>query len=297
MCYKQPGPRCSAHALNLLEKAKQAKKNDPRENFSKSLQLSQKIKEAQFVFDTTPAGLRILEEEIARNTPDKNDLQARYDLAKELRHKQLQAVKNLNLIQKEHKNVTPTQKWLAQLNDKEIAALRWMTDHGTMQANTHIAGVNDYKLFKSLYSPVFIHNQMKIVDTALAKYETTETTTVYRGVREGSLPKFMQQNYHMPDILKQEEFLKHYQPGTIVDNEYYMPTSIETGIAERFSDFNIILKIESKHATPVSSLSISETENESLIPRNTKFLVQNVEENQTLGKLDQQYTIITLVEQ
>lgn len=57
MCYPKPGPRCSAHARQALERAEAAYKADETyENF-------EKVGEARNEFLSTPAGFKVLEEQ------------------------------------------------------------------------------------------------------------------------------------------------------------------------------------------------------------------------------------------
>lgn len=307
MCYLSPGPRCSAYATSLLAAAMTYREELKNGTTEQVLESYRKVDEAQDVFDATPAGIKVLEDIPFGHRSAL--LEARLERAKAVRADQMQALKTLNLKKVKHSfdpastlfseffpvddavransNVAQTMTdinnaaapWLNELNDDENAQLRWMTDHGAMQVNTHIAGSNSYKGNKGVWDAENIEARMKVVDSALAKYKSVEPVIVYRGVRQGMLPEAMRDNYRIPTEEKQAEYVSKFKVGEVFETQYYMPTSYMPETAKRFSDFAVVMEIKTRSAAPLAPLSASRTEQEALLPRNSKYRVLAIKEN------------------
>lgn len=311
MCYQKPGPRCTAYAMLNLAKAierKEEMSSSRTASIEDSLQSYRDVEDAQSIFDATPAGLRILNDETAVETSNLQ-LKARYDLAKATRTSQMEALKSMKLKTEGHDfnrnaydssifqhefladDVIRTDgdlnssrrainamsaSWLNKLNDEEISQLRWMTDRGAMHVNKYIG---EDKTGSKRHSPEQLEERMKLVDSALAKYESDEATIVYRGVREGLLPPELRENYRVATEDKQSEYLKAFKVGSTFKSPYYMPTSFRPDIAKKFSDFSVIMEIKTRKAAPVSPLSASLTEQEGLLPRNSTYMVTGIKED------------------
>lgn len=333
MCYRKPGPRCSSHAALALANAKQevsvSHGSSPDEYFS----AKDKEREAQAAFDATPAGLKIMQDELlnARHEPG---LDERYKAAKMLREQQLDAVKKLKLTPTVHdvqqndfsafthahvssdevrENVnmdklhasmsTLSENYFSRLSDEEISQLRWMTDYGAMEANKHIAGVNSYSQFNGAFPAEDIDNRMKVVDEALRKYSPAVPVITYRGVRDVSLPVKMRENYRVSQEDKQKAFLDSMPVGSVVSSDFYQPTSFQPSSSVKFADFNVVMEIKSSSAAPVSALSVSSVEHEGLLPRNVTFTVVAVQQNvkYDTGNVDRKtgepvYRVVTVVQ-
>lgn len=310
MCYRKPGPRCSSHAALSLANAKQEleashSSHDASEYFS----AKDKEREAQTVFDATPAGLKIMEDELLLPYPEAG-LAERYTAAKMLRKQQMDAVKKLNLTSTVHdapknepsglhnsfaaadtirQNVDGgklqaslrvlSEKYLPQLSDDELAQLRWMTDYGSMEANKHIAGANDYSFSQGAFTAEDIEERMQLVDSALGKYRSPEPVITYRGVREASLPQSMQGDYRVAAEDKRKAFLASMPVGSVVASDFFMPTSFQPHSSVKFADFNVVMEIKSSSAAPVNTLSVSSQEHEGLLPRKLSLKVAGVQEN------------------
>jgi hypothetical protein len=313
MCYPKPGPRCSASAAIRLAKATSAKtalKKSRDYDFEALAKVERELVEARQEFDITPAGLKFLKEEALQGEHHTQE-KIRYDLAVALREEKLSALKasglqareqghrktvtsptsgkvnfqdsSINRVDAEHEDIDKaliedSEAWFASMDHEEMAQARWMTDYGAMEANKHIAGKNDYKLFAGRYSAANIEERMKVIDSALNKYEGTETI-VYRGVRKGLLPERMAENWHVSDDIKKAEILKQFPVGGVYESDFYMPTTMKPSMGNKFSDFGLILEIKTKKAAPVAPLSISLHESERLIGRGSKFSVVDVKEN------------------
>lgn len=94
MCYKSPGPRCSYHAKKQLIKAK----NELNEKVGKIdiqeyAQLQSSIDKAQLDFDSTPAGMAILEQSIDRDEDETGEIAARLDYCRANRKAMLASIK------------------------------------------------------------------------------------------------------------------------------------------------------------------------------------------------------------
>jgi len=308
MCYPSPGPRCSSHAASMLATAITYKEELENGSTEEIMASYARVEEAQDVFDATPAGLKILEDALQQN---KNSAQqvARYERAKAVRASQMQALKDLNLTKVKHLFAQPAKAfdssfpaddvvrrndnldqtmtdindsaapWINKLDDDEMAQLRWMSDYGAMESNTHIAGVNSYTGNGGIWSANNIEERMQFVDSALSKYRSEEPVIVYRGVREGMLPAPMRENYRLSTDTKQETYLSQFKVGETFESEYYMPTSFMPETAKRFSDFNVVMEIKTKHAAPIAPLSLSRTEQEALLPRGSKYKVIAIKED------------------
>lgn len=326
MCYAKPGPRCSGHAAILLQKAKANLESDAKDRtWEKVCALREAVDEAQQIFDSTPAGLKILEDEIdvARSHGSKPyELQLRHVMGTEIREKQLAAVAAMKLQQEKHsfgtKQITPasnflgadvprakasntnlataesSREWLYGLKTEELAQLRWMTDYGTWKANTHLAGVQTYK---NVSATDDINERMKNVDSGLAKYQSSNPTITYRGVREGLLPKRLQGNYRVSNEDKTAAFLDSFpKEGEVFESSYYMPTSFQPDVAaSKFADFDVVLEIKSRSAAPLGVISAADYEEEGLLPRNSKYRVAAVLQDVSYP-YDKRMTVIQLEE-
>jgi hypothetical protein len=326
MCYPKPGPRCSGSAAMRLAAAKQAVKNSEAHEHENYLKLREVLKKAQEEFDSTPAGLAILKDSQAHG--DRSDLTSmRYELAKQRRELQLAEMKELGLQNKPHEHGTDTQhvsvnpaefladdvvrnnkaqvvdvdklhelsdSWVQGLDAEELRQLYWMTDRGAMEANTFIAGHTQHRMT----SDEDIQQRMVVVDSALSKYEAAEPVIVYRGARQGSLPKHMHDNYRISKEEKAAEFLKGFTEGDVFESEFFMPTSYNPQIANRFSDFNVTYEIKTKKAAPLATFSILPHEQEALLPRNSKFRVAAIKTGITYAgsRPGENFTVIQLEE-
>jgi len=324
MCYPKPGPRCSSYAATRLAKAKTALETQKEQSFADYQKLSAVVEEAQTEFDITPAGLRFLEDEVLQGE-HKADEQARYVYAVALRKQRLEQVKALDPKAEPHSHsiyyspsrsvafldpntprvdedpkelrnrmTSEAEAWLSHMSEEEMTQMRWMTDYGAMEANTHIGGSNDYTILKGVYTPQDIERRMKEADSAISKYDSKQEEIVYRGVRQGALPKHMINNYRVSNEEKKAEYLKAFTVGKTIGSKFYMPTSSQPSLASGFSDFDVVLEIKTVKSVPVSSLSISPRENERLIGRNSAFKVLNIHENVPFGTRGVRKTVIQL---
>ena len=325
MCYPLPGPRCSAYATTLLAAALTYKEELKSATTEQSLESYRKVEEAQDIFDATPAGLKVLEDKLQTISPTAQ-LVARYERAKFTRSTQLQVLKELNLKKVKHSfiqvstdfgssfhaddivrsndSVTRTMSdindlaapWFDKLDSDEIAQLRWMTDYGAMEINKHIGGVNSYKSHKGAWDAENLNKRMITLDSALAKYQSEEPTIVYRGVHEAMLPVAMRDNYRIPTEDKQAEYLSRFKVGETFESKYYMPTSYMPETAKKFSKFNVIMEIKTRSAAPVAPLSESRTEQEALLPRNSKYRVTAIKENILYSRAHMEPTPFTVIQ-
>lgn len=325
MCYAKPGPRCSGHAALALQKAKaELEAYSKNRTWEKVYALREAVEEAQRIFDSTPAGLRILEDEIAMAKHHKSkpyELQLRHVMGEEAREKQLAAVASMKLQTESHlhaKSNLPTttflaadtprqnnpsliekvnesaQEWVYGLEPQQLAQLRWMTDYGAWKTNTHLAGVAPYQ---NIDATDDINERMKAVDSGLAQYRSETPVITYRGVREGLLPKKMQGNYRVSSEDKTAAFLANFpKPGEVYENDYYMPTSFQPDVAaSKFADFNVVLEVKSRSAAPVASFSAADYEQEGLLPRNSKYRVAAILQDVSYP-YDKRMTVIQLEE-
>lgn len=90
MCYPKPGPRCSAHAAKVLAKAKTAYRDDRSGKYD-TIELKERLKQAQVQYDMTPAGLLELERRVGVRNPHDKDLE-RLELARVRRAEALKSI-------------------------------------------------------------------------------------------------------------------------------------------------------------------------------------------------------------
>jgi hypothetical protein len=97
MCYKSPGPRCSYHAKKQLIKAK-AELNEKvgKISMQEYAQLQSSIDKAQLDFDSTPAGMAILELSIERGEDETGEIAARLDYCRANRKAMLASIKAID---------------------------------------------------------------------------------------------------------------------------------------------------------------------------------------------------------
>jgi hypothetical protein len=181
------------------------------------------------------------------------------------------------------KMINESASWLNKLSNEEMTQIRWMTDYGAMEANTHIGGSNDYKLLNGAFPPEEIEKRMKSVDSALDKFSGPQEI-VYRGLREGFLPKQYAHNYKVTPEEKKKVALEQFKVGEEFTSDFYRPTSSQPSPAKGFADYNVVLEIKTSKAAPVSSVSILQSENERLIKRNARFKVVRILDSVTFGK-------------
>lgn len=88
MCYAKPGPRCSRHAAQALEKATAVYQHSP------TMKNLESVYEARKSFNQTPAGFKKLEEEISRMEPgdDKEFALMELELSKMAREDSIRAL-------------------------------------------------------------------------------------------------------------------------------------------------------------------------------------------------------------
>lgn len=324
MCYPKPGPRCSAHAATQLAKAKAAfELRGSSVEFDEYLALQHEVDKAQIEFDITPAGLRFLEDEVLQGSHKASE-QARYELALAERQSRLEALWKAGKAVREARHATKkfsshseefldssitrmdsdetalrekmineSASWLNKLSHEEMTQIRWMTDYGAMEANTHIGGSNNYKLLNGAFPPEEIEKRMKSVDSALDKFSGPQEI-VYRGLREGFLPKNLAHNYRVAPEEKKKAALERFVEGEEFTSDFYMPTSSQPDAAKGFADYGIVLEIKTHKAAPVSSVSILQSENERLIKRDARFKVVKVLESVPFGKNSMPYSVIQL---
>ena len=309
MCYPKPGPRCSAHAAVKLATVKLASISGSQD-FAEYLAHQERLEEAQLEYDITPAGLKDLQDLVGQRSDP--DTELRYAKAKALRADKLALLREDQKQEQAHTLtraqgvnedfcsdeivrsnkdagmtsaglVAEAEPWFNQLNDDELSQIHWMTDYGSMEANTHIAGTNDHKRFGGLFSAENLESRMVQVDSALSKFESHHDEIVYRGFREGSLPSPMANNYRVSDDVKKAAVLKSFTVGEVYKSDFYMPTSVQPEEASRFADFGCVMEIKTRKAAPVSAISEVPRESEKLIGRNSEFKVVAIKENIMYG--------------
>lgn len=86
MCYRKPGPRCSAHAQRLLTAAISSYKTEPtHENY-------EKMRQAELAYDQTQRGMQRIKDRLERD-PHNAELKNRLTYAQEMRRLALEAIK------------------------------------------------------------------------------------------------------------------------------------------------------------------------------------------------------------
>ena len=117
-----------------------------------------------------------------------------------------------------------------------------------------------------------IKDQIKLLDSAFIK-KTSEPITTFR-------------------VLRGQDIINKYQPGSKIDEKAYVSTTISGGVGFFGADSEnaISLQIEVPKGTPFVDMSKATTgvENELLLPRNGKLLVKEVKDvTQKLYNLDE----------
>lgn len=95
MCYAKPGPRCSRHAREKLDRATEnltqlVRTHAPLDERTKAVE---RVLQAEEEYDATPAGLALLEQQIGTTTDPRKqgELQLRYNKGQRTRESQKQA--------------------------------------------------------------------------------------------------------------------------------------------------------------------------------------------------------------
>ena len=97
MCYKSPGPRCSYHAKKQLIKAKtELNEKVGKISMEEYSRLQGAIDKAQLDFDSTPAGMAILELSIERGEDESGEIAARLDYCHANRKAMLASIKSVD---------------------------------------------------------------------------------------------------------------------------------------------------------------------------------------------------------
>lgn len=309
MCYPKPGPRCSGYAARKLALA-EAVAAEHISDMTQFFAAQEAVKAARSEFDATPAGLKALELLLVRENTFGN--QQRYREAKHTYTSRLLALKaaDRNIEHDVHIEVNKTspiptsflpddvarkdvsirevlevsakesEPWVNELNDSELAVMRWMTDRGAVEMNTHLGGSNDYSHY-SQHDLSLLQNQL---DTAFDKLPSQKSRVMYRGIRKGLLPVEIAESYRIPDEVKQQIILEKFQEGATYRNEFYMPTSLQPEATMRFADIGMVMEIKTSRSAPVSALSLFPREAERIIPRGVEYKVAAVKDNILYGK-------------
>lgn len=97
MCYKSPGPRCSAHAKKrfiLLKHKRSDMMKSGTASWEEQAELEEEIKAAEMDFDSTPVGMARLELRRSQGMDYDGVISERIENCKELRRLQLKAIKS-----------------------------------------------------------------------------------------------------------------------------------------------------------------------------------------------------------
>lgn len=320
MCYPKPGPRCSAHAAALLLKAKIAN----RENSSFETKIA--LKEAQEVYDSTPAGQkelqrRIRQQEHARNQKGIAEFSDRLEAGVKARAYQLSLSGLADKGDMEHpystklaktappsfdnhydfdkENIAPnspemnqiledSNSWIHTLNSDEMEAVAWYTSSGSGTINNRLLGVEDKYNFGE--TPEQIEMSVNHLDSALAKATHDEPVNLWRGVSNEALEAM---------DMEPEDFVDKYcQPGGVYAPGVFMSTTADFKTAVGFSG-GVVFQMKAKtagSAVNVSAWGIRETEY--ITPRTAKYRVISVEQAQRsiTSKYTKTYHVVQLEE-
>jgi len=299
MCYKKPGPRCSAHALAQLSKSRIDLLNFTRNEgtsekaFEKEYLKKRKVVEKlEEEFYTTPVGLKEMQEELDNETDRirRFKLETRINLCRQKRNTQLKAVKATvdedrhnaeNFVFQEYGTsnygetsqsakleqmqafLADSSNWSQKLTTDEIDAVRWYTKAGYIS-------IYDYQqkgILTNVPSKEYVESKINNLNSALSKYERKEPIVVYRGL-----------NKFNNSVLSHEEAKTAFKVDDEYSYESFSSTSLEPKIAQRFAVSQVIFEIKARKAVPIMALSVhSAVETELIIPPKERYRVVHVE--------------------
>lgn len=173
-----------------------------------------------------------------------------------------------SLKQAEPHVVAHAEDWAKIVDYQERRAIEWYTGSAYHELNERLR--KGQKL--SSYQQEFADR----IDNALAKAPLLdEPTVVWRGVAFSSKGGTWEQR---ADWAAQE-----FTVGSQVEWAAYSSTSTSTGVAEGFGGGGVIFEIEARQGVWIRNVSGIASENEFLLPRNTKFEVVNVIRSAAFG--------------
>ena len=318
MCYKNPGPRCSAHASKALILAKQKQNliNTP-EHYIK---YERRIQKAQKDYDMTPAGMLELRRRVksyANNPKACKEYKDRLEEAQMMRKAKLAAIKtedNGDIFHKiqgsevygvidfpeeeeDRKQILETDpsvtkmikesaKWMSINTPEEIEALSWLTSNGSSVVNTYLY-TGSTKTGPWTTDEGHIKNTIKNLDTAIAKFRRRNPIIVYRGItlrdNEGE------------EIYDTDEATQKFTVGETYTSKPYASSSLDPMTACSFSKSEILFEIKTKKAAPIINVSAWDlTEKEFILPRNQEYKIVNIIRNATIGGDKTETTIVQL---
>lgn len=224
MCYKSPGPRCSAHVAQALTRIKWEQRNFFKSGSGKYESyeaLKEAEQKAQDDYDATPAGILELQRRTKGKRPSPREvdrlalgiLRRKEALAKigmkdqgdyGTHDDRLQEDKHERVIQREFQDGTVTRApvphdaehvvealvqgsaaWIKKLSPEEIEAVSWMTSNGFAVMRTHADGREHPTWGHDVYSPEMLDENIKHVISAITKApRLKEPVVIYRGIKE-----------------------------------------------------------------------------------------------------------------
>lgn len=305
MCYPKPGPRCSAHALTDLIKAKaelnilyEERKNNPKISMNVILKKLASIEKLQEVFYTTPAGIRELEDILVGKDPEDRysnyyKFKQQLELSQKKRANQLKALKKQQREAGEIAHATHEFKEYANkefLYETSKAPITDDDERIQSMMNDSINWVNKLSpeeieavrwYTKGGYQELRTYKEFNEIDI---KGRTSEDLAAFEGHIDNALAKYERDE---PIIVYRGHGLKvaerhmdshtYFKEGDEFQHSSYVSTTLDENVASKFAVSQIIFEIKSKKAVPVVGLSQHGLgERELLIPASQKFKVVKV---------------------
>lgn len=171
---------------------------------------------------------------------------------------------------------------LEKLTDEEKNSIKFFTSSAfanfnrTLFGKRKISKIEEVKEFK---------NNVKNIDSGLAKNPSNLTRIVYRGVK----PTASAIGVDKDDTYKDKEekinsyIDKNFEIGKTVDFKGYQSTSLDPQVATSWADKDgIVFEIMSPKGLNITSISQNAEETEVLMPRNTKYMIVGVQKSDEL---------------
>jgi len=327
MCYPKPGPRCSAHAAELLQKAKIRRRAASGFDF----EARQAVDDAQLEYDATPAGIRELERRIGQDVNSASSdgtYELRLQLGRAKREERLAAVKMKDQGDVLHEGpsqeasypasmqafTTKTEEypsesleqtgpeitamvqdsthWVRKLNTDEIEAASWYTSNGSSHVNNYLLG-HDQEQYGQKIDKKQAAEAVAHLDSALEKAERKTPVKLYRGISHDILER---EGFQYEE---EDKYIDAKLPvGSTFESPVFQSSTLDFKRGRGFATSQVMLEILAKKAAPVSNISAwGVSESEYILPRNQKYRVVGIREHSTTHGSFTSVTKIVQVEQ
>ena len=171
--------------------------------------------------------------------------------------------------------------WEQSLTDEEKAAIKGYTDRTYYRINEYLRNPNTTHLFKN-FNKSEIDNQIRGIDSAIAKFDIDKDLTVYRGT---NVLEFGKDLNDVDDVKK------------LVDKEIVLPgyssTSTDKNVADKDFDGEVLIKYtvpkgigRGAYLDFITAMDVNDDDRESefLLKRNSKIKITAVSERED-GKI------------